>query len=152
MTKVLLYNEKIFLNARSFYEFILINEMEGETPANWDLGYIAVAFSYKLKTISGLKVEWVSIRDDVLDALRSTEGGWMEWKDGPDITFVEYVKNKETEFTREELWNWVVEYVTTYDQPRAWMKRFVDEVMSQSESIEKKNRVLVYKLTKDQKE
>ena len=146
MNKLLLYNDKIFLNARSFYEFVLDNVYEGEEPTNWKLEYIAVCWTNKLKTIAGINVDWVMVETEMYDKLKETKAGWLRWSQGRDKTFVEFIEEMKVNFTKEDLWRWVVDYVVTYDLPRLRMKRFVDEVLEQSETVGKTRGVLVYQL------
>lgn len=146
MKKVVLYNDKIFFNARNFYEFVLINVFDGQEPNGWNLEYIAVAFSKRLKTISGVKVDWVSIDIETQDNLRASDRGWIKWSAGGDKTFLEFVESRKRTYTKEQLWRWVIDYVVTYDIPRSRMKRLVDEVLIASEAIDKKMNVNIYKL------
>lgn len=146
MNKLLLYNDKIFLNARSFYEFVLDNVYEGEEPTNWKLEYIAVCWTNKLKTIAGINVDWVMVETEMYDKLKETKDGWLRWSQGRDKTFIEFIEEMKVNFTKEDLWRWVVDYVVTYDLPRLRMKRFVDEVLEQSETVGKTRGVLVYQL------
>ena len=144
--KVLLYQDKIFLNARSFHEYILENIFDGDEPYNWSLGYIAVAFSNKLNTIQGFKVEWITIELKDYDQLQNSKKGWLKWTKGKDKTFSEFVISQKENFTKEILWRWAIDYVTTYDLPRSKMKRLVDDVLVESKSIGKKKGVLLYTL------
>ena len=149
LTKTLLYNDKIFLNARHFYEFVLTNVFEGEEPNNWKLEYIAVCWTNKLKTIAGVKVDWVMVDEETYLKLKEAKDGWLRWSHGTDKTFIEFIADMNTTYTKEDLWRWAVDYVITYDLPRARMKRFVDEVLEQSEVIDKTRGVLVYKLNEN---
>ena len=146
MRKVLVYNDKVFYNARSFYEFVLINVFDGNEPSSWNLEYIAVAFTKKLKTISGIKVDWVTLELEPWDNLRASDKGWMKWSSGGDKTFLEFVESRNRTYTKEQLWRWVIDYVVTYDLPRSRMKRLVDDVLIASEQVDKKRNVNVYKL------
>jgi len=149
MNKLLLYNDKIFLNARTFYEFVLDNVYEGEEPTNWKLEYIAVCWTNKLKTIAGINVDWVMVDDEMYSKLKETKNGWLRWSQGKDKTFIEFIAEMNVSFTKEDLWRWAVDYVITYDLPRLRMKRFVDEVLEQSVAVDKYKGVLVYRLIKN---
>lgn len=146
MKKILLYHDKVFLNARSFYEFVLINVFDGNEPSNWSLDYIAVCFTNKLKTISGIKVDWVTVELEVYDRLQQSAEGWIKWSAGGDKTFIEFVRSQDEKYTKEMLWRWVVDYVVTYDLPRSKMKRLVDEVLAESTLIGQRKNVHLYKL------
>lgn len=143
MVKVLLFEDRIFMNARSFYEYIMNEE---EAPNNWNLAYVAVAFTNKLNTISGIEVDWITISDEDYEALKLAEAGWITWKKGPDLSFIEYVRALNISYTREALWRLVVDYAVTFDTPRSHMKRYVEEVMKESEPIKKVAGVFVYEL------
>lgn len=146
MNKVLLYNDKIFLNARSFYEFILINVFDGEAPRNWNLEYVAVCFTNKLKTIAGIKVDWFSADEDTMLLLQDSKDGWIKWTGGADKTFTEFIAVMQVDFTKEDLWRWAIDYVVTYDIPRMRIKRLVDDVLKQTTVIGVKNGVQVHRL------
>jgi hypothetical protein len=146
MKKVLLYNDKVFFNARSFYEFILINVFDGDEPGNWSLEYVAVCFTNKLKTISGIKVDWVTVELKAWDDLRASNDGWIKWTSGGDKTFVEFVQSRNESFTKEHLWRWVIDYVVTYDLPRSKMRRLVEDVIEQSRVVGKLRGVNLYKV------
>ena len=152
MVKTLLYNDKIFLNARRFYEFVLINTFDGEEPTNWNLEYVAVCWTAKLKTFSGIKVDWVSVEDTIYDQLKASPDGWLKWTLGGDKTFLNFIKDIGEDYTKEDLWRWAVEYVTTYDLPRSKMKRLVDDIMDISEVVGKSKNVQVYQLIKNIKD
>lgn len=147
MRKVLLYHDKIFLNARSLYEYILINVFNGDEPGHWNLEYVAVCFTNKLKTIQGIKVDWVTIELNDWDALQQSPEGWIRWTAGRDKTFSEFVQSQDENFTKEQLWEWVIDYVVTYDLPRSRMKRLVEEVLEQSKVVGKVKGVNLYKIS-----
>ena len=144
MKKVLSYKQRLFLNARSFHEFILETEFDGNEPNNFKLGYVAVCFTHRQKTIAGFKVDWVLVDLVREDALHKSETGWIRYTEGPDECFMEFVVNKKEQYTKEILWRWVIDYVSLYDQPRSHMKRLVDDVLTLSCVVEKKNGVNVY--------
>lgn len=145
MIKILLYNDKIFLNARSFYEFVLTNVFDGEEPNNWKLEYIAVCWTNKLVTIAGVHVSWVLIHEEDYLTLKNSPDGWLKWNYGKDKTFVEFMQAIGGEFTKEDIWRWAVDYVITYDMPRMRIKRFVDDVLELSEPVDKTKGVLLYR-------
>jgi hypothetical protein len=146
-SKVLLYQDKIFLNARSFHEYILENIFDGNEPHNWSLGYVAVAFSNKLNTIQGFQVEWITIELEDYDQLQYSKKGWLKWTKGKDKSFSEFVISRKEDYTKEKLWRWAIDYVTTYDLPRSKMKKLVDEILIESKNIGKKKGVLLYSLS-----
>jgi hypothetical protein len=146
-SKVLLYQDKIFLNARSFHEYILENIFDGNEPHNWSLGYVAVAFSNKLNTIQGFQVEWITIELEDYDQLQNSKKGWLKWTKGKDKSFSEFVISRNEDYTKEKLWRWAIDYVTTYDLPRSKMKKLVDEILIESKNIGKKKGVLLYSLS-----
>lgn len=146
MKKVLLYDNKIYLNARSFYEYVLD---EGIKDGSWDLPHVSVAHSNRYKTISGIAVDWVSVDKDTIIKLEESDYGFIDHDGSLDPTFLEYVVSKETPYTREILWSWVVEYSQTYESPLARMKRLVDDVMAESKQVDKKNNVFLYEVVLD---
>lgn len=144
--KVLLYDGKVFLTAKAFYDYI---ENTKDKPESWESGYVSVAFSYKLSTVSGLKVDWVTANKKEIVSLESKDEGWMIWDKGLDMSFEEYVRETEEPFTKEDLWRMAVDYVTKYDIPRSRLKRMVDDIISVSTDVGKKRGVYLYKLTND---